>query len=159
MQMIALFALQVQEESVLQNVLAILNSTILICPLNLIAFLINVQFNVKPASILLPAAQPAQLEEATLHTALVKPIIMNQHSKNAFLVLLNNTTVLPIKPVSLVKLIAKTALAVAHTAQTALITYSLLILLACVQINLILFYPLQVTRFVLDPAWMFLYPW
>ena len=75
MQMIALSALQ--EESVLQNVLAILNSTILVCPLNLSAFLINVQFNAKPASILLPAAQPAQLEEATLHTALVKPIIMN----------------------------------------------------------------------------------
>jgi len=120
-QMIALSVLQ--GESVLQNVLAILNSTILVCPLNLSAFLTNAQFNAKHVNILHLAAHPARLEEVTLHTALVKPIIMNQHSKNALLVLLNNTTVLLIKSVSLVTLIAKNALAAAHTAQTAMIIY------------------------------------
>jgi len=70
---------------------------------------------------------------------------MNQRSKNALLVLLNNTTVLLAKPVSLVVLIAKNALAAAQTAQTAMTTYFSLVLLACVQIKPILFYPLQVT--------------
>ena len=118
--------------------IAILNSTILLCLLSRIAFLINAQFNAKSVSILHLAAHPALLEEATLHTALVIQITMNQHSKNALLVLLNNTTALPTKPVSLATLIAKNALAAAHTAQTAMITYSLLILFACVLINPIL---------------------
>jgi len=96
-------------------------------------------------NILHLAAQFARLEEATLHTALVKPITMNQDSKNVLLVLLNNTTVLPAKPVSLVTLIAKNALTAAHTAQIAMITYFSLVLLACVQIKPILVYPLQVT--------------
>ena len=96
-------------------------------------------------NILHRAAHPARLEEATLHTVLVKLITMNLRSKNALLVLLNNTTVLPVKPVSLVKLIAKNALVAGHTAQTAMITYFSLVLLACVQIKPILFYPLQVT--------------
>jgi len=126
-------------------VLAILNSTILVCLLSLIAFLINAQFNVKTVSILHLAAQLARLEEAILQTALVKPIIMNLRSKNALLVLLKNTTVLPAKPASLVTLIAKNALTVAHTAQIVMITCFLLVLLACVQIKPILFYPLQVT--------------
>ena len=142
-QIIALSALQ--GEKPLQNVIAILNSTILICPVNLIAFLINAQFNAKPVNILHLAAQPARLEEEFLQIALVKPITMNQRSKNALLVLLNNTTVLLAKPVSLVVLIAKNALAAAQTAQTAMTTYFSLVLLACVQIKPILFYPLQVT--------------
>jgi len=126
-------------------VLAILKFTILLCLLKGFAFLINAQFNVKPVSILHLAAQLARLKEAILQTALVKSIIMNLRSKNALLVLLNNTTVLPAKPVSLVTLIAKNALTAAHTAQIVMITCFLLVLLACVQINPILFYRLQVT--------------
>ena len=124
--------------------LVILNSTILVYPLTMIAFLINAPLNAKPVNILHRAALPARLEEAILLNVLVKQTTMNQLSKNALLVLLNNTTVLPAKPVCHATLVANNVLAAAHAAQTAMITYSSLILLACVQINPILFYPQQV---------------